>query len=154
VPGRPCEPFRREHLGQVLDSSHRTHSTFCIFCRVAIAGNLTLAMLDKCEKCGRGWTTAKSKRECIYCGHRMLPLATRLMDRFLQFLVINLLVWAAIGFSGTGAMFKAGILTTVTTAVYLLGGVLLARVFYGAGEWLAIGISLFLALGLLDWALR
>ena len=84
----------------------------------------------------------------------MLPLLTRFADRLLQFLLVNAIVWGAIAFRGTEAMIKAGILTTVTTAVYLLGGVLLARVFYGAGEWMAIGMSLILAFGLLGWALR
>ena len=77
-----------------------------------------------------------------------------LTDRVMQFVVVNVLVWGAIGFKGVDLGMKAGMLATVITAVYLFGGFILARAFRGAGEWIAIGMSLMLAVGLFDWAMR
>ena len=108
-------------------------------------------MLKQCEDCGAELLETKSGRQCIYCGHRTLPLLEKFGDRLVQFIIVNVILWAAIRVNGTPMAVQLGLIATPVTALGLFGGVLLSRILPVAGEYLAIGISLSLGVGLYQW---
>jgi DNA-directed RNA polymerase subunit RPC12/RpoP len=111
-------------------------------------------MLDHCEDCGAELLETKSERQCIYCGHRTLSMGEKLGNRLVHFVIVNLVLWAAIRFNGTPMGVQLGTIATPVTAFALFGGVLLTRIFHDVGEYLAMAMSLILGVGLYHWTIR
>jgi hypothetical protein len=111
-------------------------------------------MIGNCKNCGRELFKSKSDGQCIYCGHRPVPVSEQFLDRVQQFAVTNLVVWAGVAVNTSDVAVNIGLVTAATTFTYLFGGFALRQVFRGAGEWLAMAGALVMAVGLFDWAVR